>query len=295
MKYLYIMIYLILPLIGFCQTEEEIKSMLTSSYKGYARYGINASTQKIIVENTWKRIYYYNYDKKIKIGKLTKANPFAVLAFDGKLFSYAFDGENILFSGEYSFEDDFIYTGFVEMGDYKIIDLIDNEYLVVERYLPTGINGVYKRTHCRELYQRQIINQVDRIPNASKAKQMFTEIPHLEDTIIKVSIEGIWKQIYTYKNFTKINDLQKITFENTIEIKDGKFYRNYPNGTYENVSGEYFINGVHLSFFSENGEGTSFKLINIFDNEYMVIERICISKNNKVQKPILRLLLKRIE
>ena len=291
MKQIIIIVCLIFPLAGFSQTEEDAKLMLRKrGNKEYSWHGVDSTTQKVIVENIWKKIYY----KKNKGSEITKVNPSIILSFKGEKFFYTSEGKAI-FSGDYSFDWKFLSTEFVEMGDYEIIDLIDNEYLVVESYLPTGRNGAYKSTHCRELYQRQNMTQADRIPNEKKATQMFTEIPHLEDTIITSSITGIWKQIYMYKIFTKINDLQKITFENSVEFKDGKFYRNYPKGTYKNVTGQYFINGVYLSFFSENGEDCSFKIINLFDNEYMVIEKTCILKNNKVQKPILRLLLKRIE
>ena len=297
MKYIGIIVCLIFPLIGFSQAENEIKSMLTKrGYGGDSRYGVDSITQNIITENTWKTIYYYSYDKKVKDGKVTKANPSAVLTFRGEKFSYAYEGENILFLGDYSFDWKFLCTGFIDMGDYEIIDLIDNEYLIVEEYLPMGKNGAYKSTHRRLLYQRQNMSQADRIPSGEKAKQMFTEESYLTDTnFVSSSIEGVWKQIYTYEYFTKKTNLERITFENSVKFQDGKFNRNYPNHAESNDSGQYSINGVNLSFLSESGNGYSLQIINIFDNEYLVIERMCILKKNKPQRPILRIMLKRTE
>ena len=145
MKHICIIFCLLFPFIGFCQTEKEAKTMLTK--RNYS-FTVDSSIQKIIVENTWKRIYYYDIKSFRK--KMHTINSNQTLRFEGEIF---FDEP--YFSGTYFFNKNFLYTDIDEMGAYKIINFINNEYLVVERYIPMGRNGKYKSSHRRTLFQIQ--------------------------------------------------------------------------------------------------------------------------------------------
>ena len=300
-KYLYIVIFLIFPLMGFSQTEDEIKSMLTG--RGYYRFGgVDSATQKTIVENTWEKIYDYDYNKKY--GKFKKSDLSSILTFEGDTFSYRYcEKDSPIFHGKYEFNWNFLYYGdeFDESA-FEIIDLIDNEYLIVEKHLQMVRNkkrvDIYKlkSTHHRELYQRQNMTQIDRMPHEKRAKQMLTAESQLEDTIIPSSIEKVWKLIYSYDN-NKIFKLEKITYEVTLELKDGKLYiNNYCSDMY--CTGQYIINGQILSYVLDTGYTYHYKFVNGgFNNEYLIMERIWNIERykNKPQRPISRMLFKRIE
>lgn len=163
MKHICKIICLIFPFIGFSQTEKEVKSMFTDSY-----HKVDSTIQEIILENTWKYVYYYDYDKKTE-NNLKKINSSSVLKFENGFFY-----DNV-FSGKYFFNKNFLYLygytyGYsIECPSYKIISLIDNEYLVVEEYLPQWKERYlikvdfaprkkannYKSTHRRFLLQMQ--------------------------------------------------------------------------------------------------------------------------------------------
>ena len=298
-KYLYIVIFLIFPLMGFSQTEDEIKSMLTG--RGYYRFGgVDSATQKTILENTWKKIYDYNYNKKY--GKLRKSDLCSVLTFEGDTFSYRYcEKDSPIFHGKYWFNWKFLYYGDeLDESAFEIIDLIDNEYLVVEKHLQMVRNkkrvNIYRRksTCHRELYQRQNMTQADRIPNERKAKQMLTAESESE-IIIPSFIDGVWKMIYDYDNFMIFKNLERTT-DNMLEFKDSNLYiYNYNCDRYD--TGRYFIDGVILTFVMEDGEKYFFKVLNIFSKEYLIVERIWNIQRykNKPQRPISRHLYKRIE
>jgi len=162
MKHICIIVGLIFPFTGFSQTEQKIKSMLVD----YCHYphGLDSNTQKIILENSWENIYYCNNICLNK--KPQKNNSYTILKFEGTFFSYLSEGrEDLSFYGTCFFDRNFLYTDVDEMGAYKIINFINNEYLIVEKYLPMGRNGVYKSTH------RRLLFQMSSVPVRAKIKE----------------------------------------------------------------------------------------------------------------------------
>jgi hypothetical protein len=153
-RYLFLTICLIFPFLGFGQTEKEIKSMLTDY-----RHEIDSSIHKIILDNTWESIYFY--DKKLFGGTLEKIDTYSILKFEGDKFFNMYRNKNqeleVLFSGTYLFDGNYLYLydNFPECPDYSIINLIDGKYLIVEIYLPIGRKNSYKSTNRRLLFQRQ--------------------------------------------------------------------------------------------------------------------------------------------
>jgi len=240
-------------------------------------------------------MYYYDYYKrKVKKGRLQKDDLSSTLAFKGDTLYYTHrEAASPTFSGIYRFlgGGEFLLTEYCtvdgynynyiygrdSMGCYRIIDLIANEYLIVEQYLPMVIEKrrgtIYDNisTRRRILYQRQNMREEDRIPTDITAKQMLKEESHLVDTAFSPSsIEGVWKLIYEYDR----KKIQRL-FESTLELKKGKYYFNACNcDCNENDSGQYSNNGMVLSFSSEDGEKYYYKIKNVFDNEYLVMEYI---------------------
>jgi hypothetical protein len=282
-----IAVCLIFPLIGFSQIEKEAKTMLTSSQQK-----VNADMQKMIVGNTWKMIYRYG-------GKsMEKINTHNVLTFKEEEFFFSLLNKNqepeILFSGIHFFDKNTLllydYEKSPDCPHYKIINLIDNEFLVVEVYLKTEKKDDYKSANQRILYQRQNMKATDRVFTEKKAEMMLKEEP--QDTQFTASsAAGVWQMIYTYGDFlTNYMDLQPITSGNTLELKeDGAFYRTYPSNMNENDTGRYFVNGIQLSLYSEEGREYIYNIINLFDGEYMVTERVLVQQSkNKTQRFLYR-------
>jgi transcriptional antiterminator Rof (Rho-off) len=125
---------------------------------------------------------------------------------------------------------------------------------------------------------------------------MFTEKSYLEDTIIPSSIEGVWQVIYRYDDLMGIfKYAEKITYNTTLEFKENRLCINkYDCDDYDTV--QYVINRLILSYVLENGEKYYFKVINIFNNEYLVMETIRNIQRykDKTQRPYARFLFKRV-
>ena len=286
MRHLGIVICLALPLIGHGQ--ETIKLMFTTLPRKLDFYD-----QKIITENTWKRVYYYENNRVEKI----KTN--SILRFNSEeFFDIAIDDnqkQEMQFSGTYLFDKNFLCLydyKTVECPRYKIINLVDNEYLIAEIYMPVGKANAYKTTNRFVMFQRQNMTSADRVFNEKRALMMLKEEPQANANFTSASVQGIWKMLYHYGDLTQ-NELHKITARNTMELKmDGVFYRTYPNNPSENDTGRYFINEQNLSLFSEIGREYVYKIVNIYDNEYLVTEMSVIRDNG--QKSVQRFLYRRI-
>jgi len=255
---------------------------------------IDLAMQKMITENVWKSIYFYENNKLEKV-----SSPNFLRLEDEEFFITAIENQKTEtpFLGRYFFDKNFLflhdYFKSLECPQYKIINLIDNEYLVVEVFLFTGKNDAYKSTNRRVLFQRQNMTAADRVFNEKRASLMLKEEPHGDTTYTLSAVEGRWKMIYTYGDFLNAQkDLHKITAGNILVMKDGAFHRIYPNNVNENDTGRYFIDGTRLSLFSEIGKEYVYDIVNIFDDEYMVTEMVYIK--GKGQKTTQRFLYKRV-
>jgi len=290
MRQIGIIVCLVFPFIGYCQVGNEIKSMFTAQ-----PHKIDTSTHRIILDNVWKRIYYYENKK------LEKINSHSTLQFKDEEFSIIWlKNQNVEtpFSGRYYFDKNFLYLydyyKSPECPQYKILNLIDNEFLVVEIYLTAGKKDAYKTTNRFVLYQRQNMTLSDRIFNEKRALLMLKEEPLGYTDYTSSVVEGRWKMIYTYGDFlNEQKNLHEITSGNTLVMKDGAFHRIYPNNVNENDTGRYFIDGTRLSLFSEIGKEYTYEIVNIFDDEYMVTEMVYIK--DKTQKTTQRFLYKRMK
>jgi hypothetical protein len=165
MKYLCVIVCLIFPFLGFGQTEKEIKSMLTD-YRHFHNE-LDSITQKIILENAWNTVYSCN--KKLFWCKPKKNNSYSILKFEGeKFFLISFDENKNspkTIYGNYIIDGRFLMKYFIksninhpENTHYEIINLINNEYLVVElwHYKERKNGNTFKSFHRRLLYQIQL-------------------------------------------------------------------------------------------------------------------------------------------
>ena len=297
-RYLSMIICWAVPFVG--QAQEVIQSMF-----GATSRRIDFYDQKIITENVWKRVYYYenNQVEGVKENRILRFNSeeFFEIAIDEK------QKQEILFSGTYLFDKNMLclydYTENFYQNDanlrkqlqcprYKIINLIDNEYLIAEIYIPESKAGNYKTTNRLVLFQRQNMKWTDRVFNDRQALIMLSEKPQETAKYTVSSVQGIWKMLYHHGDLTQ-NELYKITSRNTMELKsDGVFLRTYPNDTSENDAGRYFINGQNMSLFSEVGREYVYRIVNIFDNEYLVTEMAVVKEGG--QKSVQRFLYRRM-
>jgi hypothetical protein len=289
MKQIGIIVGLIFPFIGYSQVENEIRSMLTVQSSK-----IDTATHRVIAENVWKTIYFYENNQLEKIG-----SPNFLRLEDEEFFITLPENQKTetAFLGRYYFDKNFLflydYFKSPECPQYKIISLIDNEYLVVEVFLFTGKNDAYKTTNRRVLFQRQNMPAADKVFNEERAMLMLKDEPLGEANYTSSTVEGVWKMIYTYGDFLKPQkELYKITAGNILNMKDGAFHRIYPNNVNENDTGRYFIDGTCLSLFSEIGKEYVYRIVNMFDDEYLVTEMVYIK--NKGEKTTQRFLYRRM-
>ena len=286
-KRLCVVFCFLLPLVG--QGQDVIKSMFVAVPRKIDFYD-----QKIISENTWKKVYVYESNQVVKI--MTNN----ILRFNSEeFFDVAIDEnqkQEVLSSGTYHFDKNFLFLydyKVLQSPRYKIVNLLDNEYLIVEIYMPAGNGSTYKTTNRMVMFQRQNMKLTERVFNEKLALTMLTEEAQANAKITVASVQGIWKMLYHYGDLTQ-NELHKIMAKNTMELKsDGVFARTYPNKPSENDAGRYFINGQNLSLFSEVGREYVYRIVNIFDNEYLVTEMAVVRDNG--QKVVQRFLYKRIE
>jgi len=341
-------ICLLFPFMGFSQTKvtdgdyyredfavQKAKEMLTSS-RQYRFWGIDSTTQKTIVENKWKLMYEYD---KTFLKMPLKAESNRLIFVDGNFFLIYPknpEREKPNLTGKYFIDGDYLLllrdTDDITNSEniiYEIINLIDDEFLVVEVHYYSWKTATVtdsrnpllfskektviklEKTHRRLLYQRLNMG----ILNEEKAKQLFEEKPQIEDTnLTSSSIEGAWKMIYRYDMYGKkpIFNLQK-TYGSILDFKDGKFHHDYPYDSELNYSGQYAIgkgqysivgvpystNGIHLSLIVEGRENYYYNIINIFDNKYMVMEKVCIKcvkqRKDTIKKKSQLYLFRRIE
>jgi hypothetical protein len=160
MKYLCVIVCLILPFIGFSQTKEEIKLMLTD-YCHY-RHGIDSNTQKIILENAWQWMYYYN--KKLSANNVEQINEKSALTFERDSFLIiSLEDYKVAHFGKYFFNKNFLFLlfGAKENTAYKIINLIDDEYLIVELYSAKK-KGTFKSS--KSIHRRLLLQKAGSMP-----------------------------------------------------------------------------------------------------------------------------------